>query len=158
MITRLQIDNTVTHMVFLVVSDTESCLEIYDRKTGERSFVPVARKKIPVKVHYYRSHWLYRLYSGTKYGHVNIELPENKILNYDLEPTLCGILHKDLYPILPDKTIETYTTEENIIEALKMVEKPLSLWTILKKNCFIVTAKCLGGSNKKTVTNLLKGN
>lgn len=158
---RVQIDNSVRYNVHLVVLEDESYLEIKDRFKGTVNQVPVARKKIPVKIHFYKSRWLYRKWMGIPYGHVNLEIVNfysitGKFLNLDLNPLECGIL--DSYPLKPDKTIEAEVSLEDLRKAIQATTEPLSLFSIFKHNCFTVVAKALGGSTKETVTNLLKGN
>jgi len=153
---RIQVDNSVRYNVHLVVLENESYLEIKDRFKKTMNIVPVARKKIPVKVHFYKSQWLYRKWSGCGYGHVNIELPDGNLLNYDLKEEECGLIGNGFWYLTPDKTVDAFVTTEDLQKAIKMTRKPLCLWSIFSRNCFTIVATALGGSKKEDVTKLLR--
>lgn len=144
---RIQVDNSLRFNVNLIVLENESYLEIKDRFNGTTKIVPASRKKLSIRVNFYKSRWYYRLWSRLPYGHVNITLTDNTILNKDLNEFECGIMKQ--YPIKPDLFIETEVRLEDLQKAINEAVEPLKLTSIFRNNCFKVVLIALGLSNMK---------
>lgn len=145
---RVQIDNSLRYNVHLVVIENEAYLEIMDRFAKTLRQIPVARRKIKANVNFYRSQWLYRLWSRLPYGHINIEFSDGTFLNLDLKTEECGLISS--YQLKPDYVIETTIELDNLSKAVDATKKPLSLWSIFSHNCLTVACLALFGSKDLT--------